>query len=180
MSSTRLYEEIVSQRGTLENLVAKIPGFKGYQEMNARRQADEMLRQYLSVRFQQLIERFTRLETKILGNGQGLMLMSRTREVKSKMQNYVDRVRTAAPKYSGMWATFKITSDDLARIYAFDEAQIRFADQFEAALDDVEAAIDEDKETLEKSLDKLYDVAVDAIEAFKLRDDVILNLSKDL
>lgn len=177
---SKLYDEIVSQRGQLENLIAKIPGFKGYHEKNARRQADQQLRRYLADRFQQLVERFTRIESDILGSGAGLKHMSRTREVKSKMQSYVDRVRTAAPKYDGMWASFKIDEDDLDRIYAFDEAQIRFADRFEVGLDKLEEAVGESDDALKEALDNVYDTAVAAIEAFKLRDDVILNLNSEL
>ena len=48
---SELYNEIVAQRGSLENLIAKIPGFKGYHEKNARRQADKLLRQHLVQQF---------------------------------------------------------------------------------------------------------------------------------
>ena len=43
-----LYDQIISQRGSVENLMAKIPGFKGYHDKQARRQADTILRQHLA------------------------------------------------------------------------------------------------------------------------------------
>lgn len=177
--SSSLYHEIVSQRGKLENIVAKIPGFKGYHEKNARRQADKMLRDYLADRFQALVTRFGRIEREILDDGRGLKHMSRTREVKAKLQAYVDRVRAATPKYDGMWASIKIDEDMLDRIYAFDEAQIRFQMKLETALDELQEKV-KAGEDFGDALEAVYDAAVEANEAIQLRDDEILRLGDSL
>lgn len=173
--SSQLYHEIVAQRGQLENLVAKIPGFKGYHEKEARRQADRLLREYLVSEFDKILRRFERFEKRLLDNG-GLQYMGRTREVKSKIDAYRDRVNTAAPKYSGMWSAIKIDEDALDRIYAFDEAQLRYQMQFDTLLIRLDDAVKAD-EDFEPILDELYDAAVEANEAFRLRDDEILRLA---
>lgn len=175
--SSDLYNEIMSQKGGLEKLVMKIPGFKGYQEKQARRTADRLLRDHITGEIDTLIGRFGRLQNKLLDGGKGLSYMSRTREVKSKMQAYHDKVQTASPKYSGMWSQIKITNEDLDSIYAFDEAQMRFLTQFDVALDELETAINS-SDDIDAKLDTVYDVAAKASDAFDMRDDVILNLSK--
>ena len=179
MALTTLYDRIMAEKGSLEGLMMRIPGFRGYQEKQARRKADTLLRQYLASEFQKLVNRFGRIEHKILDGGKGLKYMSRTREVKSKMQSYTDRVSTAAPKYSGMWSAIKIDEAALDRIYAFDEAQIRFQMALSKALDELEAKV-EAGEDFSTELDTVYDTAVEAIEAFQMREDIILELSKDL
>lgn len=173
--SSELYNQIISQKGKFENLVGKIPGFKGYQEKQARRTADRLLRDHLAGEIDKHIKHFGRLQNKLLDGGKGLSYMGRAREVKSKMEGYHDKVQTAAPKYSGMWAQVKITEDTLDRIYAFDEAQFRFLLQFETALDALETAIN-DGEGIEDSLESVYDVTSNASDAFDMRDDEILNL----
>lgn len=173
--SSELYNQIISQKGKFENLVGKIPGFKGYQEKQARRTADRLLRDHLAGEIDKHIKHFGRLQNKLLDGGKGLSYMGRAREVKSKMEGYHDKVQTAAPKYSGMWAQVKITEDTLDRIYAFDEAQLRFLLQFETALDALETAIN-DGEGIEDSLESVYDVTSNASDAFDMRDDEILNL----
>ncbi|MEO1288317.1 MAG: hypothetical protein AAFV93_11155 [Chloroflexota bacterium] len=175
--SSDLYNKIMSQKGSFENLVMKIPGFKGYQEKQARRTADRILRDHLTGEIKKHIDRFGRLQNELLDGGKGLSYMSRAREVKSKMQAYHDKVETAAPKYSGMWSQIKITEEDLDKIYAFDEAQFRFLLQFETAMDALDTAVDSG-EGVEDALESVYDVATNASDAFDLRDDVILNLSK--
>ncbi|MGB7341488.1 MAG: hypothetical protein WBC91_21505 [Phototrophicaceae bacterium] len=175
--SSDLYNQIMSQKGGLESLVMKIPGFKGYQEKQARRTADRMLRDHIAGEIDSIIGRYGRLQNKLLDGGKGLSYMTRAREVKSKMQAYHDKVQTAAPKYSGMWSQIKITTEDLDSIYAFDEAQLRFLLQFETAIDDLETAINSG-EAIESKLDTVYDVAAKASDAFDMRDEVIINLSK--
>jgi hypothetical protein len=175
--TSELYNQIVSQRGSLEGLMAKIPGFKGYQEKQARRTADRLLRENLTSEIDKHIKHYGRLQNELLDGGKGLSHMTRAREVKSKMQAYRDKIATAAPKYSAMWAQIKITEDTLDRIYAFDEAQFRFLLQFETVLGEFETAVDSG-EGVKEAMEKIYDVASTASDAFDMRDDEILNLTK--
>ena len=126
-----------------------------------------------------LMQRFITIENRILDGGKGLKFMSRTREVKSKFQAYIDRVDTAAPKYSGMWASIKVDEAALDRIYAFDEAQMRYHTRLETAMDDLNTAVRDESEDIEEKLDTIFDIAVEANEAFQLRDDEILQLGDD-
>lgn len=173
-----LYDRIVSQRGRFESLVARIPGFKGYQEKQARRTADTMLRDYISDELQRRISRFVRLENRIIDK-LGIKYARSTREAKTRFQTYHDKIKTAAPKYDGMWAQMKIGPEELEKIYSFDEAQIRYVDQFDALLDAIEAAIDA-PDTLEDAIEALHVLSSEAIDAFSLRDDVLTDLSKTL
>jgi hypothetical protein len=54
-----LYSRIVRDRGSLEKLGEKLPGFRGYMEMSARRQADRMMRDHVvtQLRHQTFIDR---------------------------------------------------------------------------------------------------------------------------
>ncbi len=174
---SELYEQIVSQRGKLENLMNKLPGFKGYHEKQARRTADRILREHLAGEIDRHITRFGRIQNDLLDGGKGLQYMSRAREVKSKMQLYRDKVATAAPKYSGMFEAIKITEDTLDRIYAFDEAQLRYILQFDTVMDQLAAAVDSG-EGIEEAMDAVYNLAAEASDAFDLRDDEITNIGK--
>jgi hypothetical protein len=178
MGDNPIYQQIVSQRGRLETLIAKIPGFKGYHEMNARREADRLLRDHLAGEIERCVTQFSRIENKILDAG-GLKHMSRTRAVKSRLQSYAEQVSTAAPKYAGMFAEVKIGTDELDRIYAFDEAQFRYVTRFEDALDALEAAVKAGGD-FEAELEAVATAADEASDAFQLRDDEILQLSEKL
>lgn len=175
---SELYDQIVSQRGSLENLIARIPGFRGYVDKAARRTADRMLRDHLADQYSKRISRFTRIEGKLLDNG-GLSSMSRTANVKTKLQTLRDRLKAAAPGYSGWGSAIKIDSDALERIYSFDEAMFRYLDQFDTALDTFEQSVNSG-EGVPAALDAIDDVTTEASEAFSLREDVLTNLNKSL
>src|SRR5262245_37819173 len=105
---SELYNQIVSQRGSLDNLIARLPGFKGYHEKEARRAADRLLREHLGSEVEKHISRYNKIQNDLLDGGKGLKFMTRAREVKAEIQAYHDRVVTAAPKYSGMFEQIKI------------------------------------------------------------------------
>lgn len=173
-----LYDKIVSQRGSLERLFARIPGFRGYQDKAARREADRMLRDHIAAEIAKRINRLVQIEKSLLGSG-GLSYMTKTRNVKDRLQLYHDRVKAAAPGYSAMWAANKIGSEELEKIYSFDEAQIRYVDQFDSALDQLQQAVSS-KGEIDAALSELDTIAMEANNAFGLREDVLTNLDKSL
>lgn len=175
---SELYEQIVSQRGSFERLLARIPGFRGYVEKGSRRTADRLLRDHIANLLTQRIQRLVEIELRLLDNG-GLSYMSRTQSVKTKLQTYRDRVKAAAPGYSGFMEAIKVDEEALERIYAFDEAQIRYLDRMDEALNTVAAAVDKG-EGIEEALRQLDQIAVEANQAFSLREDVLTDLNKSL
>ena len=173
---SELYDQIVQQRGSLERLVARLPGFRGYQDKQARRTADTMLRDYIAEQIKQRIQRLVSIE-KIILDKLGMSLMPKTRDVKGKTQLYHDKVATQAPGYSGMWSQMKIGDEELEKIYSFDEAQIRYMDQMDEKLEGLELAA-KSGEGIEDAIYALDAVVSEAITALALRDDVLVKLSK--
>ncbi|GAB4322561.1 MAG: hypothetical protein Kow00117_11340 [Phototrophicales bacterium] len=175
---SELSDRIMSNKGSFERLVARIPGFKGYHEKEARRTADRMLRDHIAAELDERIKRMARIEKLILDNG-GLAYMTKTRSAKSKIQLFRDKIATSMPGYDGMWAQMKIEAEDLDKIYAFDEAQVVYVDKFDAALDALEQAV-LNKEELDVLIYELEQIGVEAIEAYNLREDVLIGLSKSV
>lgn len=172
-----LYEQIVADRGTFEKILGWIPGFKGYLDKGYRRTADRMIRDYVAGELTQCVGRLVEIERRILDVDGGLMMMSDTNSVKTKLQTFRDRVQTAAPGYSGFMETVKVGAEELERIYAFDEAQIRFAHRINDGLDGLDAAVMANEGVREaiQSLDRL---TIEANQAFSLRDQVITQIDK--
>jgi dGTP triphosphohydrolase len=135
-----------------------------------------MIRDHIAGEVDDLVTKFTRVEKRILDNG-GLRYMSKTREAKSKIQAYRDRIKTAPPKWSGMFAQVKVTTADLEKIYAFDEAQMRYVEDMAVKIEAIENALKADVD-IEDALYDLEDKAAEANEAFQMRDDVLLQLDR--
>lgn len=169
-----LYSRIVRDRGSLERLLARMPGFRGYKEMSARREADTLMRQHVAGRLKQVLERLASIE-KIILDGGGLAFMSQTRSVKTKFQTFIDRIATDAPGYSGFYDAVKIGPEDLQVIYAFDEALLEYGDRFNEKLDELEQAVLKG-EGIAEAIRELDALAIEANRAYDLRDDVLKGL----
>lgn len=176
---SELYDRIMGQKGSFENLMMKIPGFSGYLDKKARRMADRILRDYVAGEIAKRIQRLVELEKKILDLDGGLKYMSQTASVKARIQLYHDRVNTAAPGYSGPFEQIKIGADEMEKLYSFDEAQIRYVDQFDGALKTLQEAIGSNT-GIDAAIAALDTLAQEANDAFSLREDVITNLTKSV
>jgi hypothetical protein len=173
-----LYDRIVSQRGSLERLESRIPGFGGYIDRDARRTADRMVRDHIARALAQRIDRLAQIEKTILDGG-GLQYMSETRGAKSRLQTLHDRVRAAAPGYAGLDDEIKIEEAELDKLYSFDEALARYIDKFDEVLNTLEQAASSNS-GVEEAIAACDKLAVEANEAFSLREDVLTNLGKSL
>ncbi|NWF70684.1 MAG: serine/threonine protein kinase [Chloroflexi bacterium] len=175
-----LYQQVSSNRGSgqLDRLMARIPGFTGYQEMQARRAADRLLRDYLAEQLSVRITRFVSAEKTLLDSG-GLLMMSKTAAVKSKMQLYRDRVKAVAPGYSGFFAAINIGPQELEQLYNFDEGQVQYVDRLTEAVENFDKAAKANQGVAE-ALEALETVADEANEAFTLREETLTNLDKML
>jgi len=166
-----LYARIVRDRGRLESLAAKIPGFKGYMEMSARRQADRLIREHVVEQLKLQLNRLPSIEKTLLDQG-GLSYMSKTRSAKTKLQTFIDRIATDTPGYSGFFEAVKIDAEDLEVTYAFDRALLDYEDQFKEKLDALQAAAAKN-EGVDEAIGALDALTVEANEAYSLRDSVM-------
>lgn len=172
MSTDDLYNRIVQERGKLEKLVGRLPGFGGYLEMSARRQADRMIREHVADKLKEQLARLAQIENSLLDAG-GLSYMTKTRSMKTKFQTLIDRISTSSPGYSGFFDAVKIGPDDLQVIYAFDEAMLDYGLKIAAGLDTLSAASGDEIGTAIAALDALM---VEANQAYSLREDVLKGL----
>lgn len=175
---SELYDQIVGQRGSFERLLARVPGFRGYLDRASRRTADTMLRDYVADQLQMQVNNLTQVERQLVDNG-GMEYLSETASAKTKLQTFIDRVRAAAPGYSGFMEAVKVEADELERLYSFDEAQIQYVDQFDEAIQSLRNAV-QSNEGIPAAIAELDRVAVGANQAYTLREDVLTNLSKTL
>lgn len=176
--SSNLFDRIVNQRSSFADLLGKIPllgqHVESYFDMDAQRDADRIVREHIGGLLQGQISRMADAENVILDAG-GLTFMSKTRAVKEKLQTLTDRINTAAPGYA-ITGAVKVGMDELASVYAFDEAMLRYVDHITELMDQfVEAA--QAGEGIEESLAALRPVIDEAGEAFDLRKDVINGLA---
>jgi hypothetical protein len=87
---------------------------------------------------------------------------------------FADRVRRAAYGYAGFFDAVRVNSDELEKIYAYDQALLENVDELARAIDNIEASIG--TEGLPAAIRHMVTLSQGAREAFDHRQDVILEI----
>ncbi|NDJ75886.1 MAG: hypothetical protein GYB65_06480 [Chloroflexi bacterium] len=170
-----LYTRIIRQRGPTEKLFKRLPGFGGYMEMTARRQADRLMREHVAEQMKMALNRLVEVEKLLLDEG-GLKYMSKTRSIKTKFQTLIDRIATDSPGYSGFFDAVKVDADDLAVVYAFDEAMLNYMEMFRSKIDALQQAA-LSGEGVTEVIRELDVMTLEANDAYSLRDNVLKGIT---
>ncbi|HVO44172.1 MAG TPA: hypothetical protein VMT34_16200 [Aggregatilineales bacterium] len=177
MPTPNLYDRIVGQRSSLETLMARLPGYRGYKDMTDRRASDRLIRDHVVQKLRGEMDHLVQVEKKLLASGD-LSKAALTREGKMKFQTFIDKIATSAPGYSGFYDAKKVGPDELTKVYAFDAALLDYVDKFKGVIDALSGAIDA-KQGIEKAAADLETLANEALSAYSLRDDIFTGLSQN-
>jgi hypothetical protein len=171
---TDLFQKISGDRNILEKIVNFIPGFKGYMDRNARRDADKMLRETVSAKVEQQWSRIAELQRQLISQG-GIEQVDDFEAAAIKMRTLTDRIRTAPYGYAGFFDAVKVDEAALAKLYTFDVTMLDRAAQLSAAVDNVASSMGSDG--LPAAIRNVATLAQDGLDAFQQRSQVILGTS---
>jgi hypothetical protein len=158
-------------KGPIEGLLRRLPGFKGYEEMQDRRTADTQMRNELARLLKEQLSLLGQAEKAVL-NGGGLSYMSKMKDTHSKLQLFIDRIVAAMPGYAGFFASVKVGPNELQQLYTFDADLFDFVDKIREKVAAVQTA-GNDKTALDKAIADLDTLMVNANNTFNQRDNVI-------
>ena len=167
-----LTEKIQASQNKFEELVSKIPGYKGYKQREQRREADKLLRTHVASKYQEQLDRLNEIQYTLTSQGRLKVMVILERAV-MKLQLLIDRIKTASYGYAGLFDAVKVDEELLDRLYDFDQDMLSGAEELSAKLDRLgEAANDEslgveDANELVKDLESLNG-------RFSQRQDVFL------
>jgi hypothetical protein len=147
-----------------------IPGFSGYMDRQKRREADKMLRDTIANRYSEQLERVSGIQVQLISSG-GIEYVDDVQDAATRLQRFIDMVRTAAYGYSGLFDAVKINEPELAKLYQFDLALLESVSQVAAAVDNLEASVD--SEGLPAAIRHLSRVVADINTTFERRKEVL-------
>lgn len=113
--------------------VASIPGFRGYQDKEVRREADKLLRQHLAAAFQEQRDRLSALQARLAATRR-LGEVARLEMGIAKVTRLADRLRSASYGYAGWFDAVSVHADELDRLYEYDNALGAGADNLSRAV----------------------------------------------
>ncbi|HPD63544.1 MAG TPA: hypothetical protein PKZ26_09810 [Anaerolineaceae bacterium] len=164
-----LLERVMAQRDALKKLIAKLPGFKGYYERADRRSADKLLRETISDKFQAQWARLSSIQRELIAGGH-IEVMDEIETGAIRLRQFIDRVKTAAYGYSGLFDATKINEAELDKVYQYDLTLLELADEIASAIDNLEASIGSDG--LPAAIRNVNQKAQDCLDAFNQRSEL--------
>lgn len=167
---TDYQSQIEDQRGKIKELLLKVPGFKGYIEIEDRRTADKLLRDAVADSYQEQLDRLTAVQTEFVDRGD-LSYVDDLEAVVVKLRTFIDRISHATYGYSSFFSAIKIDAEKLDKIYDYDQALLNGIDGLSAALESLETT--EDPEQLRVLITDLKKQAQDIVTKGDQRKDVI-------
>ena len=166
-----LFDKVTGDQDFVKKLGSYIPGFKGYIERQNRRAADKLLRESVADRFEELWKRTSALQTDLISQG-GIAYIDDMEKAAIQLRTFVDKIRTATYGYSGFFDAVKVNEDELAQLYAFDNAFFEMAEEIGRALDNLENTLN-DETGLPAAIRNLITLARQATETFNRRYEVL-------
>jgi hypothetical protein len=164
--------KITEALGGLEQLVAKVPGYKGYKEKEMRREADKLLREQLARQFEEQRRRIPELQKQLIASGQ-IGFLDDLESGVMKLQFLIDRLKTASYGYAGFFDAIKVKEEQLDALYEFDNALMGEVSKVAAGINQVSEAV-RAKESVAEVIADLVSTIQGVNDTFSKRQDVIL------
>jgi len=167
-----LTERVEGSRNKVEELIAQVPGFKGYKQKETRREADKLLRSHVAREYEALLRHINALQRDLSDAGE-LRLVLQLDRATVKLQMLADRIKTASYGYAGVFDAIKVNEEVLDALYTFDLEMLDGVDRVSEALDAVVSA-GEDSSALTTEVKSLVALLDELNSMFSKRQDVIL------
>jgi hypothetical protein len=168
-----IFGKVKDSRNLIEKLGSIIPGWKGYQERQERRKADQLMRQTLAEKMAAQRKRLDVAQQELINSGK-IDLVDDVGRAVTQLQTFIDRARLASYGYSGMFDAVKINQDELEQMYNFDLALFEYVDRLNTANDRLREAV-ETGEGLKEVIRIVQDICREANGTFDEREHVILD-----
>ena len=166
-----LVSRVSGDMNSLQKILSKIPGFKGYVDRTNRRAADKILRETVANHFEEQWRRLSGIEANMANQGDLTHIQSLERAA-LKLRQFIDRARTASYGYAGFFDAIKINQDELETVYQYDLAMLQMVDEVTRAIDNVEASIGTDG--MQAAINNVISQAQKCLDVFNRRTETMI------
>ena len=169
-----LRETIRSATSKFEELVGRVPGYKGYKEKEMRRDADKLLRDHI---YGVLTEQRGRIED-IQGElgVEHIEFVEKVGKARRRLQTLADTVHTAAYGYAGMFDAVRVKEEELDALYSFDNGLLAESEAIAACVDSLQAAINS-SEGVSGAIRDLVETITRLQDLYDRRKDVLTGMA---
>lgn len=172
-----LYDKIKGESSGLGNLLSKIPGLDGYMERSRRREADQMLRETIASRLEEIRLQLSGVHQELSRDiVKAIDFAEPLGRTDNRLMGLIGKIKDAPQGYAGFFDAVKVKEDDLARLYAFDESMLQHAEEIaDGTATLLEAVMGEGD--LGAAIRELDESVREANLVFASRDEVLSGIS---
>lgn len=139
------HENIQDNLNPLEALLRKIPGFKGYMEKRDRREADQLLRETLAARFEEVRVEFSRIHEALARDIiKAIDFAEPMGRIDNRLMGLIGKIKDAPQGYAGFFDAIKVDEQKLAEIYQFDQTMVGHGEEIALAVTKLAEAVNSD------------------------------------
>jgi hypothetical protein len=173
---TDMYQVVSDHMDPLTELISLVPGFNGYVKRENRRAADKLVRDVVANRFEELWKRISNLQSDLVAAGR-LEYVDDLEKAAIQVRTFIDKIRTAARGYAGVFDAVKINEKELEQLYNLDLAFFDLAAEIGRGIDNVEASV-ADEAALPAAIRHITSLARQAVETLNRRSEAITGAAK--
>jgi hypothetical protein len=166
------YDEARGQRNFLERLGDKIPGYRGFQDRELRRDVDRLQREHLASELGRL-KGVLRESARDFTDAGKIGVLSHFDRLDRQLDGLSQTIRFSDYGATGLFDPVKIGEAELQRIYEFDLSLVDDLSLLESQIAAVPRPGGEDPKT---ALDQLLQTARELDDKWKQREQVISNV----
>jgi hypothetical protein len=160
----------------LTKLVSLVPGFNGYVKRENRRAADKLIRDAVANRYEELWKRLSNVQSELVSAGK-LEYVDDIEKAAIQLRTFIDKIRTAARGYAGVFDAVKINEKELEQLYNFDLAFFDVAAEIGRGIDHVEASAS-DEAALPAAIRNVTTLGRQTVETYNRRLETITGAGK--
>ncbi|MEM7114266.1 MAG: hypothetical protein AAF614_17660 [Chloroflexota bacterium] len=175
-----LYERIKQEANGLEALLEKLPGLSGYLERQRRREADQLLRQTIVGRLdevrRQLGAVYQDLSRDIM---KGIAYAESLGRADTNLKGLISKIEAAPVGYAPFFAAVKVDTAVLTQLYDFDEAMLSHVTQLAADVAALAKAVRDDGD-VDGTIQMLVSNLREANGVFSRRQELLLGVESEV
>jgi hypothetical protein len=172
-----MYAKAKSQMRLSERIVAALPGFKGYNEKELRRESDKLIRNHLSLKLSRVKSDIRSIFQQI-ANRHCLAILSDMDRLTAKIERVTEKVNHASYGYRGFFGVIKIKEENLGNMIAFDAQLLDYVNTLTANVDTFKAQLlAGDYSNLQNKVQMVTNKIEEFEIAFDKREEVIMGVT---
>lgn len=171
------YSNIQDNFNSVESLMRKIPGFKGYLEKRDRREADQLLRETLAARFEEVRLQFAQIQ-EALSNDiiKAIDFAEPMGRIDNQLMGLIGKIKDAPQGYAGFFDAVKVDEAKLQEIYQFDQTMMGHGEQIATAVIALADSVDADGD-IHAAVRVVTKAVQNANQAFASRNEILTSMA---